>query len=184
MITMIRNPFDRAASAFFQDEEFGEGLVNKGVDDVEEYTGSFHGSYALDGGKFDSYLVSETDFFDGFEESTGIHIRGKEFDHNRSHLFTMSIQDTKVFNVVLLRVEDTATWNSTLAEYAPGFFVAEENKAEDKSNLTVDMYDQFKNQFMYSDLERAKLLQSDVWQYYNSSEVASMIGGRMVGYAR
>jgi hypothetical protein len=185
IFTMIRNPFSRAASFFFEADSQGDdgNLLEQGIDDVEKYASAFHSSHMFEG--YDSwYQEQERQYMVNFTEATGVPMTGKDFDHSRSRLFASSVKDTKVINVVLLRFEDIAQWSNAIAEYAPGFVLAEENEGEGKSSLYADMYEEFKNHFVYSDSEKAKLLVSDVFQYYNSSELASVTTGQMVGFPR
>jgi hypothetical protein len=183
IFTMIRDPFSRAASFFFEADGNDGFLLNSGIDDVEKYVKGFHNSEML---QDDTpwYQKTERDFLSNFHNSTGVLMTGNDFDHNGARLFKSSVIDTKVTNAVLLRMEDIAQWTHVVAEYAPGFVLEEDNQAEDKSELTADMYDQFKSQFMFTDSERARLLASDVLQFYNSTEVASMMLGQMVGFPR
>jgi hypothetical protein len=184
IFTMMRNPFSRAASFFFEEMDQGVGLssqlLEQGVDDVAQYVDSFHSIDLLN----EWYQEQESEFISGFENITGIPVSGKTFDNSKSRLFTSSVKDTKETLVVLLRMDDVAQWTDVIAEYASGFVLADENEAEDKSVLYSDMYEQFKNNFVYSDSEKAKLLESDVFQYYNSSEVVSVTTGQMVGFPR
>jgi hypothetical protein len=183
IFTMVRNPFSRAASYFFEalnQSADDSGLLDQGVDDVAQYVDRFHTSHVLNSW----YQEQETEFISNFEESFGVNMTGKAFDHSRSRLFTSSVNDTKTTLFFLLRLDDTAQWTDVVAEYIPGFVLAEENEADDKASLYADMYEQFKNHFMYSDSEKAMLLGSDAFQYYNSSEVASMTTGQMVSYPR
>jgi hypothetical protein len=182
IFTMIRDPFSRAPSFFFEGDKDNDHLLDQGIDDAQ-YVNSFRNSTLLND-DHPWYQEQEREFMLNFENSTGVNMTGKAFNHSRNHLFTSSVKDTKETLVVLLRLDDVAQWTDVVAEYAPGFVLTDENEADDKSSLYADMYEQFKNNFMYSDSEKAKLLASDVFQYYNSSEVDSMTTGQMVGYPR
>jgi len=84
-----------------------------------------------------------------FNQSIGFHIDPKTFNHDEGRLLLERWKgDTKV-NVVVLRVEDSASWVPTMQKMFKGYRTVDGNTAEAK--WYADIYKRFQDTFRFSE---------------------------------
>lgn len=188
LFTMVRNPFARAPSEFFQFPSIGWQL-SMSYDVIPTMQ-----TFAL---KFREYLPNwmqeEAEFYGNFMDVTGVELSGDAFDHSEHHMFTSKKVGTKTLNIVQLRVEDSDFWEHVLTKYIPGFVLKTGNdKSDIQDTLTkveqehsdAEQYAEFKEYFQYSDKEKYEMLKLDVLNFYTKAEMDSMVSAQMVAYQR
>jgi hypothetical protein len=170
IITLVRNPFDRIFSAYFQ---------SHWCEYVSRNSTLVHGDLTATKSRATEDLHAmlshgQNDYFRFWENTTGIPMRKSEFDQTKKHIFLHKVQKSLTVNAILLRAEDIDDWGSILAPYMPGMRMETRNEADEK--IYADFYHQIKQSFIFSDEEIKDIMNNaPELQFYSPEEKAAMI---------
>jgi hypothetical protein len=184
IFTMVRNPFARAPSMYYQSPNHGDFLSNQGNLDIDVHIEDFRKwlwQPDVSSG-YGPFYKEEESSFEAFANVTGVHVDPNEFNRDEHHLFTSTMLGDIVLNIVLLRLEDSDHWEHALSKYMPGFSLKNDNIGD--SGIVETMYKKFEERFIYSDAEKSEMLKSDALPFYSKAEIDQMLIGQMVGFPR
>lgn len=162
VVTLVRNPFERITSAFFQTLDARHGTqvtVRQAVQFFHEF--------------IPESLKNETDFYSSFNDTTGYDLFSQPFDHKAEHFFFQGEIQNRRQKQLILRLEDIADWPKILLPYLGKLEIINKNEADSK--WYDNLYREFKSAFKFTKQEVAQIRKSQTFKFYTEAEIATML---------
>lgn len=164
IVTLVRNPFQRIPSAFFQTLAVEHGYnvtVQQAVKLFHEY--------------LPTALNVEKDFFYTYDNVTGVDPFSQEnpFEHEAKHMYVQKDGEKRRTKLLVLRMEDIDYWPRILVPYLGHLTLVSKNEASSK--WYDDLYQQFQRVFKYTPEEVALIKQLPELKFYTPAEISKML---------
>lgn len=171
IVTIVRDPFPRMLSHFFQTMHTRLSRNRAEHIEMQELDSIFHSWFRAgvnQQGPQSDYFT----FWQRFSQTTGIDILSKPFDFATKKLFISEQIEKRYQHTLVLRLEDADEWPTILAPHFAGFKLIADNVAEDK--WYSDLYEQFKQQFVWTQSEFDELSSAKEMHFYSGDEIRQM----------
>lgn len=167
LISMVRSPFARLPSAFFQGiyerytvDELSHVSVKQLLKEFREQPDFFP-------------VPNGTNWFNiHYARLLGINITAYPFDFERKFLHVRETWQGRHLEIIVLRVEDTPKWEHVLKQFFPSLVLQSANMASDKPYM--EKYKQFKDALKYTNME-IDHLRSGLGHFYTTLEADAII---------